>query len=131
MMKRSTVQLSHRFSLKAVIGSFFAFGLVASVMLPEAVQAQTPEEIEKYTTIAKQIERQRMQDYAEVKKLMGGNVPPNICQQGNLTQPVQNVCDRFEATSREIITRNGMTVAKFNEIFRFCQQSPKPKECPK
>jgi len=121
----------NRPSLKLMMGTLSLVGFMSGVLSSQVAHAQTTAEIAQYTNIARQIERQRLQDYAEVQQLMGGKVPENVCQQGNLSQPVRKVCDRFDATSRDIITKNGMTVTKFNEITRFCQQSPKPKECPK
>jgi len=114
-----------------MMGILSALGLGASLLLSDIAHAQTPAEMALYTNIARQIERQRMADYAEVKQLLGGNVPENVCGQGNLSQQVRKVCDRFDSTSRDIITRNGMSIGKFNEITRYCQQSPKPKECPR
>ena len=138
MMNRSTVlqlgqlPLSRRPSLKfMMMGALSTLSLVSGLLLTEVAHAQSPAEIAQYTNIAKQIERQRMQDYAEVKQLMGGNVPENVCQQGNLPPQVRKICDRFDARSREIIISNGMTVPKFNEITRYCQKSPKPAECPR
>jgi len=113
--------------LKALV-----FGAVSTVGLFFAgvAQAQSPADIAQYTTVARQIELQRMQDIAEVKRLMGGNVPENVCQQGNLPSKVREICDRFDTHSRTILQKNGMPVAKFNDVVRFCQQNPKPKECP-
>ncbi|MDX2240932.1 MAG: DUF4168 domain-containing protein [Leptolyngbyaceae cyanobacterium bins.302] len=131
MMKRSSVfQFSRRPSY-SMMGALCALGLASSLLLPEVVQAQSPGDIAQYTKVAQQIERQRMKLYSEVKQKMGGNVPENVCQQGNLPPDVRKICDEFDSVSRDIITSNGMTVGKFNEVFRFCQQSPKPKDCPR
>jgi hypothetical protein len=92
---------------------------------------QPPVDMALYTKIARLIERQRMQDYAEVKQILGGKVPEGVCQIGNMVPQVKDICDRFEGKSREIIQANNMTVGRFNEITRFCLQSPKPKECPR
>lgn len=132
MMNRSIHSHFDRHPLmKPLVGVVSLLGIVTSVAMTDLVHAQTPAEMTQYTKIAQQIERQRLQEYAKVRGLMGGNVPENVCQQGNLPQPVRDICADFDATSRDIITRNGMTIPKFNEITRFCQQSPKPKECPK
>lgn len=117
--------------LKPLLGAVSVVGIVTNVAMADLVHAQTPAEMTQYTKIAQQIERQRLQEYAKVRGLMGGTVPENVCQQGNLPQPVRDICANFDATSRNIITSNGMTIPKFNEITRFCQQTPKPKECPK
>ncbi len=136
MIKTSSVWFSRfpsvrRVTLLPMMGMLSALSLGASLLLSDIAHAQTPADMALYTNIARQIERQRLQDYAEVKQLMGGNVPDSVCTQGNLPQPVKRICDRFDATSRDIITRNGMTIGKFNEITRYCQQPSKPKECPR
>lgn len=124
--------VARRASLLPMMGLLSALGVGASLLLADIAHAQpTSADLALYTNIARQIERQRMIDYAEVKQLMGGNVPEGVCGQGSLQPQVRKVCDRFESTSRDIITRNGMSIGKFNEITRYCQQSPKPKECPR
>ncbi|MDX2231817.1 MAG: DUF4168 domain-containing protein [Leptolyngbyaceae cyanobacterium bins.349] len=136
MMNRSIFRFdqffrAYRLPILAMVGAVSALGVV-SVGLADGAYAQvTPADMALYTDIARKIERQRMKDYAEVKQLMGGNVPENVCQQGGLSAQVRKVCDRFDSTSRDIITDSGMSVAKFNEITRYCLQSPKPKECPR
>jgi hypothetical protein len=115
-----------------MLGILSTLSVTAGILPTQIGQAQqSPAELEQYTNIAMQIERQRMQDYAEVKKLMGGTVPENVCQKGDIPPKVREICDRFDKNSRDIIQSNGMTVPKFNEITRYCQQSPKPKECPR
>jgi hypothetical protein len=136
MMNRSPFRIDHlfysyRLPILTMLGVLSTLSVV-SVGLSNGAHAQTtPADMALYTDIARKIERQRVKDYSEVKQLMGGSVPENVCQQGNLSQQVRKVCDRFDATSREIITSNGMSVPKFNEITRYCQQNPKPKECPR
>ncbi|MEX0269972.1 DUF4168 domain-containing protein [Leptolyngbyaceae cyanobacterium UHCC 1019] len=118
---------SHPSTLKALV-----FGVVSTVGLlcTGVAQAQSPADIAQYADVARQIELQRMQDFAEVKQLMGGKVPDNVCQQGNIPSKVREICDRFDRNSRNILEEKRMPVAKFNAAVRFCQQNPKPKECP-
>lgn len=132
MMNRFTFSQPRQRSTKPwMLGVLSVLSLMAGMVMSEAVQAQSPEELEKYTSVARQIEQQRMQDYNDVKRIMGGKVPENVCKQGDVPAQVRQICDRFDSRSREIITQNGMSVPKFNEITRHCQQSPKPKECPR
>jgi hypothetical protein len=129
-MNRSTyfhLGFSRPSMLKALL---FGVASTAGLLFNGVAQAQSPADIAQYTTVAQQIERQRMQDFAEVKRLMGGNVPENVCQQGNVPGKVREICDRFDNNSRTILQQSGMSVSKFNEVIRFCQQNPKPKECP-
>ena len=120
-------RFSHSSTLKALV-----FGVVSTVGLffTGVAQAQSPVDIAQYADVARKIELQRMQDFAEVKQLMGGKVPENVCQQGNIPKKVQDICDRFDSNSRTILQKSSMPVSKFNEAVRFCQKNPKPKECP-
>ena len=113
--------------LKALV-----FGAVSTLglLFTSVAQAQSPADIAQYTTVLQQIEPQRMKYMAEVKRLMGGNPPENVCQQGNIPSKVREICDRFDSNSRTILQKSGMPVSKFNDVIRFCQQNPNPKECP-
>lgn len=115
-----------------LLGMLPVLSLVSGVVVSEVAHAQQPPgNMTKYTSVARQIEKQRMQDYAEVKQILGGNVPENVCKQSNLPQQVREICDRFDSNSRKIITGNGMSISEFNAITMYCQKSPKPQECPR
>jgi hypothetical protein len=115
-----------------IVGTCSILSVAVGILPAQISQAQqSPADLEQYTNIAMQIERQRMQDYAEVKKLMGGTVPDNVCQKSDIPPKVREICDRFDKNSRDIIQASGMSIGKFNEITRYCQQNPKPKECPR
>lgn len=132
MMNRFILSQPRKRSTKPwMLGVLSVLSLIIGITVSEAVQAQSPAEIEQYTSVARQIEQQRMQDYNDVKRILGGRVPDNVCKQGDIPAQVRQICDRFDSRSREIITQNGMSVPKFNEITRYCQQNPKPKECPR
>lgn len=114
------------------MGTLSALSVMSGIVSAQIAQAQpSPTELDQYKNVAVQIEQQRMQDYAEVKKLMGGNVPDSVCQRGDIPPKVREICDRFDKNSRDIIQASGMSITKFNEITRYCQQSPKPKDCPR
>lgn len=120
-----------RFSRPSVLKALLLSALSTMGVVSSGVAyAQSPAEISQYTNVARQIELKRMQDFAEVKRIMGGNVPENVCQRSDVPGKVREICDRFDSNSRTIIQQNGMSVSKFNDIVRFCQQNPKPKECP-
>jgi hypothetical protein len=131
MKMNRSINFQSRFSHPSTL-KVLAFGVVSTVglLFTGVAQAQSPADIAQYTDVARQIELQRMQDFAEVKQLMGGKVPDNVCQQGNIPRKVQEICDRFDSNSRTILQKNSMPVSKFNEVVRFCQKNPKPKECP-
>ncbi|MBM0741985.1 DUF4168 domain-containing protein [Phormidium sp. CLA17] len=119
-----------RFSRPSMFKALLFGVSTVGLLFNGAAQAQSPADIAQYTAVARQIEQQRMLDFAEVKRLMAGNVPENVCQQGNIPSKVREICDRFDNNSRTILQKSGMSVSKFNEAIRFCQQNPKPKECP-
>lgn len=121
-----------RFLSALAMGTLSAFGVICGIVPAQIAQAQpSSTDLEQYKNIAVQIEQQRMQDYAEVKRLMGGTVPDSVCQKGDIPPKVREICDRFDKNSRDIIQANGMSIPKFNEITRYCQQTPKPKDCPR
>jgi len=97
--------------------------LVSSLSL--GVGAQTdPAQIGQYARAAYEIEQMRQRDYAEAKRLLGGNVPGDVCRQKDIPQPVQDICNRFLNHSGEIIRKHGLTPAQFNEITRRRQADP-------
>lgn len=122
---------SHKHPLQsAVMGTLSVLTLIAGVSISEVAHADPPGDMTKYTEIAQKVEQNRQTLYNQVKGIMGGNVPENVCQQNNLPRRVRDICDRFESTSRDIIVNNGMTVAQFNEHVRYCRKTPKPQACP-
>lgn len=127
-MKMNYSTFQSGFSRPAML--LFGIASTAGLLFNGVAQAQSPADIAQYKTVAQQIERQRMQDFAEVKRLMGGNVPENVCQRNDVPGKVREICDRFDNNSRTILQQSGMSVSKFNEVIRFCQQNPKPNECP-
>jgi Domain of unknown function (DUF4168) len=81
-------------------------------------QAQSDELIVRYARAAYEMEQFRRRDYAEVKRIMGGNVPEDVCDRGNIPAPVQAICGRFSERFDPIIRKHGMTRADFNSVHR-------------
>lgn len=102
--------------------SFTKIGLETS----SAAYAQSvePQQITQYARAAYEIEQMRQRDYAEAKRLMGGNVPGDVCRQPNIPPDVKAICARFLGNSAEIICKNELTVNQFNEITRLRQTNP-------
>lgn len=75
-------------------------------------------DVAKYAKAAYEIEKLRQSRYAEAKRLMGGNVPGDVCRQQDIPGNVRSICDSFLSESRQIIERNGMTATQFNEMTR-------------
>ncbi|XHX80186.1 MAG: DUF4168 domain-containing protein [Stenomitos frigidus ULC029] len=93
--------------------------------LGDAAYAQSPTPpVSQYARAALLIEQQRQQDHAEVKRIMGGNVPEDVCRQQNIPSAVRDICDRFLKRSAEIIKGNGLTISQFNEITRRKEGDP-------
>lgn len=134
MMNRSIVLRplpTASFLRVAILGGFSVLGLCSALLIADAGQAQSASDLNLYGDIARKIERNRRDQYNQVKQIMGGNVPANVCQQGGIPGEVRKICDRFEDQSRDLITGSGMSVSTFNELTRYCQQNPKPKNCPR
>jgi Domain of unknown function (DUF4168) len=123
--------IPHRLTSKhrAIAGLFVALGAVL-VFSPEVNAQQAPGDIGKYTQVARQIEQQRLKYYAEVKQIMGGNVPENVCTQGNLPANVRQVCNRFNEAVRDVLSDNRMPTDEFKRLKEFCDRTPKPGSCP-
>ncbi|HEY9615696.1 MAG TPA: DUF4168 domain-containing protein [Microcoleaceae cyanobacterium] len=135
-------RLSPTLSRVVMVGILSTAGLLAgltphvsfhgSSLLSEtaAYAQQPPGDLGKYTKVARQIERQRMQYYAEAKQILNGNVPDNVCQQKNLPGGVREICDRFDRKVRDILAEHKMPVSEFNQLTKFCSAKPKPDGCP-
>jgi hypothetical protein len=78
--------------------------------------AQTQADVAKYARAAYDIEKLRQSRYAEAKRLMGGNVPGDVCRQQDIPANVRGICNDFLRESGDIIKRNGLTVSQFNAI---------------
>lgn len=113
-----------------LIGTCSALGLLsglAPALLPQAArfefnavasaQAPTPQ-ISNYAKAAFEIEQIRQREYADAKRIMGGNVPGDVCRQQDIPRPVQDICNRFMTNSAAIIKKNGLSVAEFNDLTR-------------
>jgi hypothetical protein len=78
--------------------------------------AQSSDKVARYARAAYEIERLRQQHYAEAKRILGGNVPGNVCRQQNIPGPVRSICSRFDAESAKIVRRHGLSTGEFDEI---------------
>lgn len=117
-----------------VVGALSTMGLLTSyapLLMPRstpligAAYAQTSApQLSQYARAAFLIEQQRREDYAEAKKIMGGNVPEDVCRQQNIPSAVHDICGRFLKRSTEIIKENGLTIPQFNELTRRKGEDP-------
>lgn len=86
--------------------------------LPGAVHAQSDDLIVRYAQAAYEMEQFRRRDYAEVKRIMSGNVPEDVCDRGNIPAPVQAICGRFAERFDPILRKHGLSRADFNSVHR-------------
>ncbi len=86
--------------------------------LGSTVQAQSDDLIARYARAAFDMEQSRRRDYAEVKRIMGGNVPEDVCDRGNLPTQVQNICGRFTGRLDGILAKYGLSRSDFNSVHR-------------
>ncbi|XGW00197.1 MAG: DUF4168 domain-containing protein [Leptolyngbya sp. BL-A-14] len=136
MMQRSVSLLRPSFNAATqifVVGALASMGIVVSYA-PLLIQ-RTPTmgaayaqagsaPVSQYARAAFYIEQQRQQDYAEAKKIMGGNVPEDVCRQQNIPSAVHDICGRFLKRSAEIIKDSGLTIGQFNELTRRKEGDP-------
>jgi hypothetical protein len=91
-------------------------GLV--VQTSGAVQAQSDELIVRYARAAYEMEMLRRRDFREVKQLMGGNVPDDVCDRSNIPGQVQAICGRFSGRLDGILSKHGLSRSDFNSVHR-------------
>ncbi|HIK18711.1 MAG TPA: DUF4168 domain-containing protein [Leptolyngbyaceae cyanobacterium M33_DOE_097] len=87
-------------------------------------QAQTPAQINEYARVAFEIEQMRRKNYAQAKRIMGGNVPEDVCRQQDIPSAVKGICDDFTRRAADIIKRSALTPAQFNDITRRRDRDP-------
>ena len=142
MMNSLYLPQSHRrplYSRLTIVGLLSGLSLLAG--LAPTISHQSPLEfnaaavaqnakdpIDKYARAAYEIERRRQQDYAEAKRIMGGNVPGDVCRQQDIPAPVRDICNRFLSSSSDIIKKNGLTIPQFNDITRRKDADPTLKQ---
>jgi hypothetical protein len=86
--------------------------------------AQSADEVVRYSRAAYEIEQLRQRNYAKAKRIMGGNVPEDVCQRQNIPGEVQRLCGDLQADSMRIIGEHGLSPAQFNRITRDRQTNP-------
>lgn len=76
-----------------------------------------------YARAVYEVELLRRDLFGDVKKIMGGNVPGNVCKQSNLPQNVRDICAQFEKRSSDIVQKKyQMSPAEFNQNMRQVSQ---------
>lgn len=130
--RQSTQPRFSRFAWASVLSvAGLLFGVVPQAQNPlqlasdSVAYAQGADpQITSYARAAREIERLRQQQYGEAKKLMGGNVPGDVCRQQDIPATVRDICNKFLQESAAIIQRNGLDVRQFNELTRRKDNDP-------
>lgn len=86
--------------------------------------AQTSDQIVQYARTAYEIEQIRRRNYAKAKRLLGGNVPEDVCSQRTIPAAVKGICEDFSRQAAEVTKRNGLTSTQFNDITRRKDRDP-------
>lgn len=81
-------------------------------------------QIARYARAAFEIEQLRQRNYAAAKRIMGGNVPENVCQQANIPAQVRDICNRFLSDSADILDKYRLSGPEFNDITRRKSSDP-------
>lgn len=89
-----------------------------------AAYAQSSSQITQYAKAAYDIEQLRQRQYARAKRIMGGNVPDDVCQRQNIPGAVRGICNDFLEKSADIIRQHGLTPSQFNDITRRKERDP-------
>lgn len=112
------------------MGALSALTLMTGAVIPELAYAKPPGDMAKFTEIAREIEWHRRGFYNQMKAVLGGDVPDNVCKQNNLPAKARDICKDFDEKSRTILGKSQMPVGEFNALILYCRKSPKPQECP-
>ena len=90
-----------------------------------AVAQEKPQESEfnRYVRAAFAIEKQRRQMMGQVKQIMGGNVPNNVCANldqvsANIRGQVQEICQNFASFAGNTVKSYGLSPVQFNQYQR-------------
>lgn len=93
----------------------------STVVFSTAIYAQSAEQITKYARAVLQMEPVRQTAYQEVRRILKGSVPGDVCRQGSVPRSVKDICSRFYTRSAQIILNNGLSIGEFNEMTRRLQ----------
>ncbi len=81
-----------------------------------AAVAQPVSKIRSYAGAVLEIEPLRRKAYKDVRRMMNGNLPNDVCRQEQLPSNVKSVCSSFFDESANIIRRNNLSIGEFNEL---------------
>jgi hypothetical protein len=100
-------------------------GETAHLSWSTAVWAQTANQIRNYAGAVLDIEPLRRKAYRDVRHMLKGTVPSDVCRLGQLPGTVNSVCSSFFDESADIIRRNNLSINEFNDITQRSKTDPK------
>ncbi len=86
------------------------------VVWSSTASAQSTGKIRSYAGAVLEIEPLRKKAYREVRRVMNGNLPNDVCRQGQLPGNVRSICTDFFDESANIIRKNNLSIGEFNEF---------------
>lgn len=89
---------------------------VAQITWSSAAVAQPVSKIRNYAGAVLEIEPLRRKAYKDVRRMMNGNLPNDVCRHEQLPINVKSVCSSFFDESANIIRRNNLSIGEFNEL---------------
>jgi hypothetical protein len=78
--------------------------------------AQSTSKIRSYAGAVLEIEPLRRRAYRDVRRMMNGNLPSDVCRQGQLPSNVRSICTDFFDESANIIRKNNLSIGEFNDL---------------
>ncbi len=129
--------LYRRLAQSLLVGSLSTMGLWAGLVAgptlnlgrleigQSAAYAQDNSLISRYARAVWEVEKKRSYYYQMVKPLMGGSVPDDVCSRRGLPGQVQEICNKFNADSADIVNEKyRLTNEQFNDLTRRQREDP-------
>jgi Domain of unknown function (DUF4168) len=88
----------------------------SQVVWSAVASAQSLSKVRSYAGAVLEIEPLRRRAYREVRRMMNGNLPNDVCRQGQLPSNVRSICTDFFDESANIIRKNNLSIGEFNEL---------------
>jgi hypothetical protein len=141
----SRPRLSRMLSRALVVGALATAGLLcgltpnlsersSTLVFSSAAYAQdvTNEEVTNYAKAALDIEKIRQQAHDEIKKIIGSEPPPIVCDKPEslnaLTGDAHKIAVDYCKRSEDLVKSNHLTIARFNAITVDKQSAPNLKK---
>ena len=88
----------------------------APLVWSSAASAQSISKVRNYAGAVLEIEPLRRKAFRDVRRMMNGNLPNDVCRQGQLPSNVRSICTDFFDESANIIRKNNLSITEFNDL---------------